>query len=103
MHSMFKKNKSNLIWQLLLIMFFITSTQSALVFAQNDQNELFLVAQKAFDDGFYDLAIRYIEQLLNDFPKTDKIVQAKLLLGQCYFFKRQLYLLTACRHAIRNS
>ena len=57
--------------------------------AANQEEELFLVAQKAFDDGFYDVAIRYIEQFLQKYPKTEKFVQAKLLLGQCYFFKSQ--------------
>jgi tetratricopeptide (TPR) repeat protein len=51
--------------------------------------ELFWVAQRAFDDGFYDVAIRYIEQFLELNPDQEKLVQAKLLLGQCYFFKNQ--------------
>jgi len=57
--------------------------------AQNDEHEIFLVAQKAFEDGFYDVAIRYINQLLQEFPQTEKRVQAQLLLGQCFFFKSQ--------------
>ncbi len=51
--------------------------------------ELFWVAQRAFDDGFYDVAVRYIEQFLELNPEPEKLVQAKLLLGQCYFFKNQ--------------
>lgn len=51
--------------------------------------ELFLVAQRAFDDGFYDVAMRYIEQLLTEYPQTEKRIQANLLLGQCHFFKTQ--------------
>ncbi len=54
-----------------------------------DEKELFLVAQKAFDDGFYDVAIRYIEEFLQKYPQTEKRAQANLLLGQCYFFKNQ--------------
>ncbi|MCC6758326.1 MAG: tetratricopeptide repeat protein, partial [Candidatus Omnitrophica bacterium] len=50
---------------------------------------LFLVAQKAFDDGFYDVAMRYVEQFQQKYPSSSKGVQAKLLLGQCYFFKNQ--------------
>ena len=55
----------------------------------NSTQELFWVAQRAFDDGFYDVAIRYIEQFLKLNPGQEKLVQAKLLLGQCYFFKNQ--------------
>jgi tetratricopeptide (TPR) repeat protein len=54
-----------------------------------DEKELFFVAQSAFDDGFYDVAIRYIEDFLQKFPQSEKRLQARLLSGQCYFFKNQ--------------
>ncbi|MDP2654559.1 MAG: tetratricopeptide repeat protein [Candidatus Omnitrophota bacterium] len=57
--------------------------------ADSKGKELFLVAQKAFEDGFYDVAMRYIDQFLKEYPKSEKRVQAQLLLGQCYFFKSQ--------------
>ena len=65
---------------------FVTNAPSR---AQNSEKELFLVAQKAFEDGFYDVAMRYINQLLEQYPQTKKHIQADLLLGQCYFFKSQ--------------
>ncbi len=78
----------------LFILFFLGSLyfcalSPSTLWAQNNEDELFLVSQKAFEDGFYDVAIRYINQLLEQFPQTDKSVQANLLLGQCYFFKTQ--------------
>jgi len=54
-----------------------------------EEHELFLIAQKAFDDGFYDVAIRYITQFLQTYPQSEKRVQVQLLQGQCYFFKNQ--------------
>ncbi len=57
--------------------------------AQPSEKELFLVAQKAFEDGFYDVATRYIQQMQEQFPQTDRRVESNLLLGQCYFFKGQ--------------
>jgi tetratricopeptide (TPR) repeat protein len=51
--------------------------------------ELFLVAQKAFDDGFHDVSLRYLDQLLKDYPQTGYRVRINLLAGQCYFFKSQ--------------
>lgn len=57
--------------------------------AQSPENELFFVAQKAFDDGFYDVAIRYIDQFKQQYPATARYTEAQLLLGQCYFFKNQ--------------
>ena len=71
---------------LMTALFTFSSNES---YASNSEDELFLVTQKAFEDGFYDVAIRYIQQLLQDYPHTDKHVQAELLLGQCYFFKNQ--------------
>lgn len=57
--------------------------------ADTPENELFLVAEKAFEDGFYDVALRYIDQFQQKYPDSQKKVQIKLLLGQCYFFKNQ--------------
>ena len=67
----------------------LVSTSTFQAYAQSSEEELFLVTQKAFEDGFYDVAIRYINQLLKEYPHTDKEIQANLLLGQCYFFKKQ--------------
>ncbi len=71
---------------ILTLVFSLNGTASQ---TQEGEKELFLVAQKAFEDGFYDVAMRYITQLFNQYPKTDKHIQANLLLGQCYFFKSQ--------------
>lgn len=85
------KNSLTFKWIILLtgILFLGNIVHPTLCRADDKEGELFLVAQKAFDDGFYDVAIRYIEQFLTDYPQTQKRVQAQLLLGQCYFFKTQ--------------
>ena len=72
---------------LLIILLIIIFAPPARVLAQSTSPELFLVAQKAFEDGFYDVAIRYIEQLQKEDPNNEKAIEANLLLGQCYFFK----------------
>ena len=74
---------------LILVCFFSFHCFSFNATAQTSEKELFLVAQKAFDDGFYDVAIRYIEEYLEKYPQTQKRIEANLLLGQCYFFKTQ--------------
>ncbi len=88
------KNGSQLIKNLIVILSIVTFSVSFDIktsFAQNTEaeTELFVIAQKAFEDGFYDVAIRYINQLLEEHPNTEKKIEAKLLLGQCYFFKSQ--------------
>lgn len=64
-------------------------SQPSNAFAQNQDQDVFLVSQKAFDDGFYDVSLRYLSQLLNEYPDTKYRVKANLLIGQCYFFKNQ--------------
>jgi len=59
------------------------------VFADEKEDELFFVAQKAFEDGFYDVALRYLDRFLKDYPQTSKRAQVELLIGQCYFFDNQ--------------
>ena len=39
------------------------AAMAAPALAQPNEKELFLVAQKAFEDGFYDVAIRYLYRL----------------------------------------
>jgi len=59
------------------------------IYAQTEQEELYSTALRAFDDGFHDVAIRYLEQFLEESPLNPKIIQAKFLLAQCYFFKNR--------------
>lgn len=73
----------------LLIVMSLNSGASFVKAQSGDEKELFIVAQKAFEDGFYDVAMRYINQLLEENPQTEKRIPANLLLGQCYFFKSQ--------------
>ncbi len=77
--------------KLILVLFFVLSFVFPplvdVVNAQNQQEELYSTALRAFDDGFYDVAINYLEQFLENFPQNPKISRAKFLLAQCYFFK----------------
>ncbi|MCC6758918.1 MAG: hypothetical protein IT395_04755, partial [Candidatus Omnitrophica bacterium] len=59
----------------------LLTTSTPVAYAEQQEDELFLVAQKAFDDGFYDVAMRYVEQFQQKYPSSSKGVQAKLLLG----------------------
>ena len=57
--------------------------------SKREENELFLIAQKAFDDAFYDVAVGYLTQFIEKYPQSEKYTKAKLLLGQCFYFKAQ--------------
>lgn len=73
----------------LLSAILVVGTYSSSYAAGSNEKEVFVVAQRAFEDGFYDVSLRYIEQLYKDFPQSAKAVDAKVLEGQCYFFKKQ--------------
>lgn len=70
------------------IFFFIYLFFSPIVVASNEK-ELFVVAQRAFEDGFYDVSLRYVAQLFQEYPQPERYVEARLVEGQCYFFKKE--------------
>jgi tetratricopeptide (TPR) repeat protein len=54
-------------------------------FAQSTEAELLSAARQAFNDGFSDVATRYLEDLIDKYPQSPDLSTAKLLLGQCDF------------------
>ncbi|MBF0503756.1 MAG: tetratricopeptide repeat protein [Candidatus Omnitrophica bacterium] len=58
-----------------------------IAFAQTTETELLSAAEQAFNDGFSDVASRYLEEFLQNYPQSLKLDTAKLLLGQCDFLR----------------
>ena len=57
-------------------------------FAQSAaETDLLNAAQQAFNDGFSDVATRYLQDFLDKFPESSNLPTAKLLLGQCDFLR----------------
>ena len=56
-------------------------------FAQSTESDLLSAAQQAFNDGFNDVATRYLESFLDKFPQSNSLPTAKLLLGECDFLR----------------
>ena len=54
---------------------------------ETTETELLSAAQQAFNDGFSDVASRYLEDFLREYPQSPKLDTAKLLLGQCDFLR----------------
>ncbi|MFC1594711.1 hypothetical protein ACFL38_05225, partial [Candidatus Omnitrophota bacterium] len=52
------------------------------------EEELFFIAQKSFEDGFYDVSLGYFERFLQEYPETQKRPEAFLMIGRCYFNQR---------------
>jgi TolA-binding protein len=51
--------------------------------------EVFFMAQKAFEDGFYDVSTGLIARFLKNYPSSSKAPEANLLLGECYFHQNK--------------
>ena len=52
---------------------------------QSTETDLLFADQQAFNDGFSDVATKYLEDFLNKYPQSPNLSTAKLLLGQCDF------------------
>ncbi len=76
-------------WIILFVILSMVSLPLSFVKAQVVEQELLGTAQQAFNDGFSDVAIRYLEDFRQQFPQSPKINAAKILLGQSYFLKGQ--------------
>ncbi len=74
--------------KLLIALVLLFPPSLALASASNEK-ELFVVAQRAFEDGFYDVSLRYVDQLFKEFPQNARQTEGHLLEGQCYFFKKE--------------
>lgn len=73
------------------ILFFCCFASTVLIknaaLAQSTETDLLSAAQQAFNDGFSDVATRYLEDFLDKYPQSPKTPVAKLLLGQCDFLR----------------
>ncbi|MDD5408917.1 MAG: tetratricopeptide repeat protein [Candidatus Omnitrophica bacterium] len=67
----------------LILTLFLTS----FAFAQESpkETELLFMAKKAYEDGFYEVALGMLDKFGKDFPDSAKAGEARLLAGQSYF------------------
>ena len=60
----------------------------ALSEASSEEEALF-VAKKAYEDGFYEVALNLFQRFLKKFPQSQKISEANLYISQCHFQKNR--------------
>jgi len=60
-----------------------------LAFAQNQskEEETFFVAKKAFEDGFYEVSLGLFGRFLKDYPDSEGVSEAHLLIGESFFYQ----------------
>ena len=49
------------------------------------EEETLFVAKKAYEDGFYEVSLGMLERFLKNYPDSERIPEAKLLIGECYY------------------
>ncbi len=59
--------------------------------AQSKEEEVIFVAKKAFEDGYYEISLGFLKRFLDNFPSSDKANEAKLLVGECYFYQNKFF------------
>ncbi|MDD5097788.1 MAG: tetratricopeptide repeat protein, partial [Candidatus Omnitrophica bacterium] len=69
----------------LILILFLSSFSLAEETAK--ETELLFMAKKAYEDGFYEVALGMLERFQKDFPSSDKIGETRLLTGQSYFYQ----------------
>ncbi len=90
----FMKNFSAVCLILVPVLMISPLCRSALAQEQNElskQEEALFVAQKAFDDGFYDVALSLLERFQLNYPNSPKANDVNLLVGQCYYHLNRFY------------
>ena len=71
----------------LTILFFLCPLLHAQL--ESRQEEALYVAKKAYDDGFYDVALNLFKRFLRNYPENQKVPEANLYIAQCYFQQKK--------------
>ncbi|MCX5703289.1 MAG: tetratricopeptide repeat protein, partial [Candidatus Omnitrophica bacterium] len=76
--------------QFFIVFLFLTIIPGFQLYAQESkEEEALFIAEKASEDGFYDVALGLFERFLKNYPASAKIPKVNLLIGQCYFHQNK--------------
>lgn len=53
------------------------------------EEETLFMAKKALEDGFYEVSLGLLERFLNNYPDSPSVIEANLLVGECYFHQNK--------------
>lgn len=53
------------------------------------EEEMLFMAKKAFEDGFYDASLGFLERFLKNYPDSAKAQEAHLLIGECLYYQHK--------------
>ncbi|MDD5005979.1 MAG: tetratricopeptide repeat protein [Candidatus Omnitrophica bacterium] len=68
------------------ILFVLIISLPIAVFAEElSEEDAFLVAKNAYDDGSYGVSLNLFQKFINDFPDSQANTEARLYIAQCFF------------------
>ena len=73
----------------LVLCFFVLSCGASFAQQADKEEESLFVAQKAFDDGFYDVSVTLLDRFQKNYPSSAKFAEVDLLIGECYFHQNK--------------
>ena len=73
----------------LFVSIFIHSTLPDAIAVVSQEEKLFTVGIKAYQDGLYDLALQEFQRLEKKYPQSSKIPIAQFFLGEIFLQKRE--------------
>ena len=76
----------------ILFVILVSLIFASLVFSEGmtKEEEAFLLAEKAFNDGFYDASIDIFNSFLKEFPDSGRTAQVNLYIGKCYLYQNKI-------------
>jgi Uncharacterized protein conserved in bacteria len=88
---------------ILLIMICVITGSAGRLFAQDDEYKALFLARQVFEDGFYESALRQLEQFLKDYPYSKRVFDVQFLMGQCYLNEGNLYKASSVFESLLNA
>ncbi|MDR1191600.1 MAG: tetratricopeptide repeat protein [Verrucomicrobiales bacterium] len=74
---------------MLLCVFALSFTSPAAAKPAKEETQALTFAEKAFQDGIYDVAALHLAKFLKDFPNSELTAEAKIYLAQCHLLQGQ--------------
>ncbi|MBU1045410.1 MAG: tetratricopeptide repeat protein [Candidatus Omnitrophica bacterium] len=62
-----------------------------IVFAEDNEFKDLFLSKQVFKDGFYDSAIRQLQQFKKDYPDSKRMFEVEFLIARCYLKQGHLY------------
>ena len=84
-----KKRIAQIFFIILLVLTRLTPALADAPSTSAKEEETLFMAEKAFEDGFYDVSLGLLARFLKNYPDSVKAIEANLLVGECFFHQNK--------------